>query len=311
MGLRSLLATVVAAGTWVPQVKFEAEASLELITSEQVGALYLVPTIFWSLLQTGHLGEMRSVRRLAYAGASMTPTLAQNLVEAVRPERFVNHFGSTEIYTFTIGPDGARKPGCAGRAGVFSEVRLVDPAPDAKPDQLVGPGDPGQVVVSMESLEAFGGYWRRPDADRTAIRDGWYFTGDLATTDEEGDLWVSGRVDDMINSGGENIYPDEIENALAASPDLSEVVVVGTPDDKWGHAVTAFVVGSPGDTPGQTLDKIERFARAESGLPSMKRPKRFVVVEQLPKSAVGKILRRRLAEGTCDRLADSTEGSRQ
>ncbi|GAW51820.1 AMP-dependent synthetase/ligase [Nocardioides sp. PD653-B2] len=307
MGLRTLLASVVAAGTWVPQAKFEAESSLDLITSEGVSALYLVPTIFWSLLETGRLEEATSVRRLAYAGASMTPTLAQKLADVVQPERFVNHFGSTEIYTFTIGPDAANKPGCAGRAGVFSEVRLVHPDPSASPEQTVAPGQQGQVVVSMQSLEAFGGYWHRPDADRSAIREGWYFTGDLATADEEGDLWVSGRVDDMINSGGENIYPEEIENALANSPDVREVVVVGTPDDKWGHAVTAFLVGAPDDSPSQTIEKIERFSRDESGLPSMKRPKRFVVVDQIPKSAVGKILRRRLTDGDFVRLADSGE----
>lgn len=309
MGLRSLLATVVAAGTWVPQAKFEAEASLDLMTSERVSALYLVPSIYWALLETGRLHEASSVRRLAYAGASMTPSLAQNLGATVQPERFVNHFGSTEIYTFTIGPDAARKPGCAGRAGVFSDVRLVDTGTEATPDQLARPGEQGQVAVSMRGPEAFAGYWHRPDADRKAIRDGWYFTGDLATADDDGDLWVSGRVDDMINSGGENIYPEEIENALASSPDLKEVVVVGTPDEKWGHAVTAFVVGSPGDSPSQTIEKLERFARDESHLPSMKRPKRFVVVDQIPKSAVGKILRRQLTDGDYTRLADSGEGT--
>jgi 2-furoate---CoA ligase len=295
----------------VPQATFDAEQTLDLITAEQISALYLVPTIYWSLMQTGRLDEATSLRKLAYAGAAMTPFLAQKLTEALAPERFVNHFGSTEIYTFTIGPDGAAKPGCAGRAGVFSRVRLVDPQPDASPDQIVAAGEQGQVAVSMQSPEAFTGYWHRPDADQKAIRDGWYFTGDLATADEDGDLWVAGRVDDMINSGGENIYPEEIENALAASPDLNEVIVVGTPHDKWGHAVTAFVVSAAGDTPDETLAKVGRFAREESGLPSMKRPKRIVVVDQIPKSAVGKILRRQLTAGEYTALADSADGTGQ
>lgn len=306
MGLRSLLATVLAAGTWVPQAKFDADASLELIVREEVGALYLVPTIFWALLQTGRLGEATSVRKLAYAGASMTPTLAEGLGETLNPERFVNHFGSTEIYTFSIGPDSMAKPGCAGRAGVFSRLRLVDPDPGAHPDQVVADGEQGQVAVSMNSPEAFAGYWNRPDADAKSIRDGWYFTGDLATTDEDGDLWVSGRVDDMINSGGENIYPEEIENALARCPDLAEVIVVGTPDAKWGHAVTAFVVGPPGVDPAHTLAKVEAYVRDASGLPSMKRPKRIVVVDRIPRSAVGKTLRRHLVAGDFSALADST-----
>jgi len=309
MGLRSLVASVLAAGTWVPQTTFAAEESLDLITSEKISALYLVPTIYWSLLQTGRLAEASSLRKLAYAGAMMTPTVAQTLSDLVHPDRFVNHFGSTEIYTFTIGPDVAAKPGCAGRAGIFSRVRLVDPDPDASPDQIVAPGQQGQIVVSMQSPEAFAGYWHRPEADRKAIRDEWYFTGDLATADQDGDLWVAGRVDDMINSGGENIYPDEIADALAVSPDLVEVVVAGTSHEKWGQAVTAFVVGLPGVAPGETLAKITRFAREESGLPSLKRPKRFVVVDRIPKSAVGKILRRQLTAGACTVLADSEEGT--
>lgn len=311
MGLRSLLASVLVAGTWVPQPRFDPQQSLELIISERVSALYLVPTIYWSLLETGRLGEATSVELLAYAGASMTPTLTDHLAETLHPHRFVNHFGSTEIYTFTIGPDCMAKPGCAGRAGVFSCVRLVDVDPEATPDRLVGRGERGQVAVSLQSPEAFTHYWHRPDADRRAIRDGWYFTGDLATTDEDGDLWVSGRVDDMINSGGENIYPQEIENALAASPDVREVVVAGTPHEKWGEVVTAFVVGAPPDTPAQTLAKISLYARTHSGLPPLKRPKRYVVVGQIPKSAVGKILRHRLTSGELTYLADSDHAVRQ
>ena len=111
----------------------------------------------------------------------------------------------------------------------------------------------------------------------------------------------------MINSGGENIYPEEIENALAACPDLDEVIVVGTPHDKWGHAVTAFVVAPAGAEPASTLAKVEAYARDASGLSSMKRPKRIVVVDQIPKSAVGKILRRQLTAGDFSTLAETAE----
>ena len=305
MGMRSLLASIVSAGTWVPQAKVDADETMELITSEKIDTLYLVPTIFWSLLQTGRLQEARSIKRLAYAGAAMTPALAGQLAEAVHPDQFVNHSGSTEIYTFTIGPNGTSKPGCAGRAGVFSRVRLIDPDPAARPDQLVGPGEQGQVAISMQSPEAFAGYWNRPDADELSIRDGWYFTGDLATTDADGDLWVSGRVDDMINSGGENLYPEEIERSLARCPELDNVIVGGTPHDKWGSAVTAFFVPRNGADPHSVLIEVERWVREQSDLPSLKRPKRFIAVKSIPTSAVGKVLRRRLIEGEYDVLADS------
>jgi 2-furoate---CoA ligase len=308
MGMRSLLASIAVGGTWVPQARFSAEESLELITGHSVTSLYLVPTVYWSLLATGRLPEAASVTRLAYAGAAMTPSLARALTETLRPEVFVNHFGSTEIYTFTICPDAAAKPGCAGRAGVFSRVRLVDPSPGALPDAVVAPGQQGQVAVSMDSPEAFGGYWRRPDASARAIRGGWYFPGDLATADEDGDFWVSGRTDDMIVSGGENIYPGEIEEALVRCPAIADVVVAGTPDDRWGHAVTAFVVPRPGLAPGQALAEVEGFVRGGSALPSLKRPKRLVAIERIPTSAVGKILRRELTEGHFTALAETTPG---
>jgi 2-furoate---CoA ligase len=298
MGLRTLLASIVVGGTWVGQAVFDAEESMQLIEAEGVSSLYLVPTIFWSLLRTGRLARARTLDRLAYAGAAMPPAMAEELVEAVRPTAFVNHFGSTEIYTFTIGPDVAAKPGSAGRAGIFSRVRLVAPEPGAPADALVGPGEQGQVIVSMASPEAFAGYWQRPDADARAIRDGWYYTGDLATTDEDGDLWVAGRVDDMINSGGENLYPDEIEAALVRCPGIDDVCVVGMPDERWGQAVTAFVVPAGGTDPATAAERAMAYARA--ALPALKRPKRVVVVEVIPRSGVGKTLRRTLVAGEFD-----------
>jgi 2-furoate---CoA ligase len=306
MGLRSLLATIVCGGTWVPQARFDADESLSLIERERITALYLVPTVYWSLLRAGRADRLRPVRRLAYAGATMTPAMAEELAATVRPEVFVNHFGSTEIYTFTIAPDVAAKPGSAGRAGMFARVRLVEPGPGASPGDVVGTGEQGQVAVSMASPEAFRGYWHRPDADRKAIRDGWYFTGDLAVADDDGDLWVSGRVDDMINSGGENIYPDEIEAALVRCPAISDVVVAGMPDDRWGQAVTAFVVARPGLAPGEAVGRVHRYACEGSGLPPLKRPKRVVIIASIPKSAVGKVLRRTLTEGNYTALAEGT-----
>ncbi|WP_091509573.1 MULTISPECIES: class I adenylate-forming enzyme family protein [Amycolatopsis] len=303
MGMRTLLSSVVTASTWVPQVRFDADEAMELVLREGVNSLYLVPTIFWSLLRTGRLAEAQSVEKISYAGAAMTTALAGQLTEALRPRKFVNHFGSTEIYTFSVGPNAAAKPGSAGRAGVFSRIRLVAPEPGAGPDDLVGPGEQGQLAVSMASPEAFSGYWNRPDANAKSIRDGWYFPGDLATADEDGDLWVAGRVDDMINSGGENIYPDEIEDALARCPAVREVVVAGTSDDRWGQAVTAFFVPEHGFAPGEAVEQVWRFAREGSGLPSLKRPKRVIAVPEIPKSAVGKILRRELGAGHYEVLA--------
>lgn len=306
MGVRTLLASILVAGTWVPQAGFDADTSLELIARDRVSALYLVPTIYWSLLRTGRMAEAAAaVTRIAYAGAPMTPALVEELAGTLDPEVFVNHLGSTEIYTFTISPDARKKPGSAGRAGVFSLVRLVDPH---DPTATVPPGTQGQIAVSMASPEAFRGYRNRPDANARAIRDGWYLTGDLAAEDGDGDLWVTGRVDDMINSGGENIYPDEIEDALARCPAVSAVVVVGLPDDRWGQAVSAFVVAAQDLSPERAVAHLAEYARDRSGLPAMKRPKRYIAVERIPTSAVGKILRRELTEGRYQPLAEARAG---
>ena len=204
----------------------------------------------------------------------MSSTLVRRCAEVFRPEVFVNHYGSTEIYTFTIGRDQQSKPGCAGRPAVNTRLRLT--------------GD-GEVLVHLSSDEAFGGYWNRPDADAKAIRDGWYHTGDTGRFDEDGDLWIQGRVDDMIISGGENVHPLEVEDVLAAHTGVLEVAVVGAPDDRLGHRVVAVVVGTAteGELDAHCLD---------SSLARFKRPREYRFVQSLPRSPSGKILRRLLRD---------------
>src|SRR6202035_4172663 len=134
--------------------------------------------------------------------------------------------------------------------------------------------------------ESFEGYWRRPDADAKSLRDGWYFTGDTGFVDRESDLFVTGRVDDMIITGGENVSPVEVESCLSLHPAVFEVAVVGLADEKWGKVVTAFVKRN-GPVTEQDL---EQFCRT-SGLANFKRPRRFVFVDALPKSPGGKLQR--------------------
>ena len=132
----------------------------------------------------------------------------------------------------------------------------------------------------MSSDEAFAGYWNRPDADERAIRDGWYHTGDVGRLDADGDLWLDGRLDDMIVSGGENIHPLEVEDVLARHPAVREVAVVGAPDDRLGHHVVAVVVG---DT---TAEELDAHCLASDALARFKRPREYRFVSELPKSAV-------------------------
>jgi 2-furoate---CoA ligase len=226
----------------------------------------------------------------------MLAPLTEACVKAFQPRVFVNHYGSTEIYTFSVRPDVHLKPGCAGRPGIHSALRVVTASTDrgVAPDATLPPGQKGEIIARLDSDEAFAGYWNRPDADARALRAGWYFTGDMGWVDEDGELYVAGRVDDMIISGGENIHPVEVEEVLGRHPQVRDVAVVGEPDEKWGERVVAFVVSA---TPALTAETLDRYCRESADLAAFKRPRRIVFVAEIPKTASGKILRRRLREG--------------
>jgi 2-furoate---CoA ligase len=271
---------------------------VSLIESEQITALYLIPTLFHDLVHAPGFRSERvtSVRKLAYAGAPMLAALTDACVKAFRPDVLVNHYGSTEIYTFSVFADVHAKPGCAGRPGIHSRLRIVTASTERRvtPDETVRPGEKGEIIASLDSDEAFAGYWNRPDADAKALRQGWYFTGDMGYVDDAGDLFVSGRVDDMIISGGENIHPVEVEEVLARHPQVKDVAVVGEPDEKWGERVVAFVVPA---SAGLSVEALDQHCRDSRDLASFKRPRHIIFVNEIPKTASGKILRRLLREG--------------
>jgi 2-furoate---CoA ligase len=276
MGMHSLLAMHLVGGCYVCQPEWDAETALALIERERISSLYLAPTLFHDLVTHPRRGDfdLSSVETLAYAGAAMTSALVERCIEAFSPRLFVNHYGSTEIYTYSIDRDQAAKPGCAGRPALNARLRL---------------GEEGEVLCHMSSDEAFAGYWNRPDADEQAIREGWFHTGDVGRLDEDGDLWLEGRLDDMIVSGGENIHPLEVEDVLARHPRVREVAVVGAPDERLGHHVVAVVVADD-----VTADELDAHCLASETLARFKRPREYRFVTELPKSPSGKILRRML-----------------
>jgi 2-furoate---CoA ligase len=292
MGVRLLLSMAAVGGCFVCQARFDPAEALKLIAREKITCLYLVPTLYHDLIHRPEFAgaDISKVRKLGFAGAAMTDGLLKRLDEAFRPDLFVNHYGSSEIYTFTICDDAVAKPGSAGKAGINQRIRVVM-LDSTDPNALAAVGEEGQIIAAMESSEAFRGYWNRPDADAKALHDGWYFTGDVGYMDADGDLFVTGRVDDMIISGGENVLPAEIESLLSMHPDVSEVVVVGLPDERWGQKVTAFVKAT-GDVSAEALDSYCR----QSDLANFKRPRGYVFIDEIPKSPVGKILRRKLRE---------------
>ena len=293
MGVRSLIAMSLIGGTFVCLPRFDAKRALDLIASEGITNLYLVPTLYHDLVHCEAFArsDISSVRKLGFAGASMTDGLLQKLAETFRPELFVNHYGSSEIYTFTIDQEAPAKPGSAGKAGINQQVKVVK-LNATSVSETAAVGEEGEVVALLAGDESFEGYWRRPDADARALREGWYFTGDTGYVDADGDLFVTGRVDDMIITGGENVSPVEIESCLSLHPAVLEVVVVGLPDERWGKIVTAFVKRSH----PVSEQELDRHCR-ETGLAAFKRPRSYVFVDAIPKSPVGKLLRRLLVAG--------------
>jgi 2-furoate---CoA ligase len=296
MGVRSLLAMALVDGTFVCMPRFDAGAALRAIAAEHITNLYLVPTLYHDLLAHPAWAEtdVASVVKLGFAGAPMPSALVQRLQAAFEPQLFVNHYGSSEIYTFTIEPDASRKSGSAGRAGINARIRVVKLGTLA-PDQLAEVGEEGQIIAELAGDEAFEGYWNRPDVDAKALRAGWYFTGDTGYIDDDGDLFVTGRVDDMILSGGENISPVELESVLSLHPAVDEVAVAGLPDERWGQRVVAFVKRKRPVSANALDEHCRRSAVAD-----FRRPRQYVFVREVPKSPVGKILRRKLVAGDYD-----------
>ena len=293
MGVRSLLAMSLIGGAFICLPRFDVKGALAAIERERVTNLYLVPTLYHDLVHHAAFADtdISSVRKLGFAGAPMTDGLLQKLQAAFQPELFVNHYGSSEVYTFSIAENAVAKPGSAGRAGLNQMIRVIKLG-QSDPHSLATTSEEGEVAVLMSGDEAFEGYWKRPESDAKSLRQGWYLTGDTGYLDPDGDLFVTGRVDDMIITGGENVSPVEVESCLSLHPAVGEVAVVGLPDARWGKLVTAFVQRRA-EVSEAALDAHCR----SSGLAPFKRPRAYVFVVEVPKSPVGKLLRRKLVAG--------------
>ena len=297
MGIRQLLTSGLLGGHWAAMPQFDAGKALARIAAERISALFLVPTLYHDIVSHPDIAtaDISSVSNISYAGMPMLGALIERCAEVFQPRHFQNFYGSSEVFTFTVCDHVADKPGCAGTGGVRQTIRIVraDADPVVAPAETVPQGETGEIISSMDSPESFAGYWKRPDADAKAIRDGWYFTGDLGYIDEDGELYVVGRVDDMIISGGENIHPEEVEDVLTASPLVGQAAVIGVADERWGERVVAFI--EPADK-GATALALDGHC-LDSGLARFKRPRAYVFVAEIPRSGAGKLLRRHLRDG--------------
>ena len=269
--------------------RFDPGAWLIDVSSRRPTLTLLVPATMRAIIDhpAWQQTDLSSLR-MAAAGSS---TIPDSLIAAfhARGVTVTQIYGSTETGPVSIylrAEDARRKAGSAGKAALHAEMRLVD-----ENDRDVPQGQVGEILVRAPNVMQ--GYWKDPD--NPSFRDGWFRSGDLAHQDEEGFFYVVGRSKDMIISGGENIYPAELENVLAGCADIAEAAVIGLEDAQWGEVAVVAVARKP----GSALDAAGVMKLFEGALARYKHPRRVVFIESLPKNAMGKVqkfeLRRAIA----------------
>ncbi len=284
-----LLPTLLKGGTCLLEPAWRPDRALSLIEQRGVTFLFGVTTMYQSLLQHPRWAEtdLSSVHVLMSGGAPIPESLLQAYLE--RGLRLMQGYGLTEAspgVTFLRGEDNLRRVGSAGTACFFTDVRLrgIDDSPPAV-------GEVGEVQVSGRNVSA--GYWRNTEATAgSRTEDGWLRTGDLARADAEGYLTIVDRLKDMIISGGENIYPAEVEAAIYQHSDVAECAVIGVPDAYWGEVGRAVVVPRP----GVALTEADVLSHLDGRLARYKIPRSVLVVDELPHNASGKLLKTRVRE---------------
>jgi fatty-acyl-CoA synthase len=285
--------------------EFDAERVLDLIDAEGATHLFVASRTWSGLLEEAERRDDfdgSSLELGVYGAAPMPPSLLEQCME-VFCDDYATAYGMTEMgpcATF-IRPDEVREQlGSVGRAAPNHEVRIVepteteDPADPVMPEDTVPQGDTGEIILS--GPPRMREYWGLPEKTDDAIRDEWFFTGDAGYFNEDGYLFLVDRIDDMIISGGENIYPTEVENVLYQHDGVVEVAVIGEEDDEWGERVTAYVVAD-GDFDAETL---EAFCLDHDELADFKRPRTYHFVDELPRNPSGKIQKFKLREQTAD-----------
>ena len=262
--------------------RFDAGHWLADVAARRPTLSVLVPAMMAAII--GHPDRQRSdlsPLRMIHAGSMIVP---DSLIQAfhARGVPVGQIYGSTETAPFAtvlLREDAQTKLGSAGKPALHCEIRLVaDP-------ELAGEAAEGVGEVWVRGPNVMRGYWNAPEATKAALVDGWYRTGDLARRDADGFYWIVGRSKDVIISGGENIYPAELENVLADCSDIAEAAVIGLADRKWGEAACACIVRAP----GAKLDETAVLALFRDRLARYKHPRRVLFMNSLPKTAMGKV----------------------
>jgi fatty-acyl-CoA synthase len=279
---QTLLPTFIKGGCSVLMPAWDVDLCYSLIDRHRITWMFGVTTMFASLAQSPKwaTADLSSVRCLMSGGAPIPEGLIRTYQE--RGLVFCQGYGLTETSpgaTFLEAWESVRKVGSAGVPMFFTSVRVVRPD-----DTDVVTGEPGEVLIKGPNVTP--GYWQNTQATSAALTgDGWFHSGDIATQDDENHLYIVDRVKDMFISGGENVYPAEVENVIFDHPSVAEVAVIGVPDEKWGEVGKAFVVCRP----GTELDPEELRGFLLGRLAKYKIPVHVEVVVGLPRTASGKV----------------------
>ncbi len=275
-------------GTVVVTRGFRPRGYLELVQRHRVTSSFLVPTMYKAILDLPdhQKYDTSSLRVLNSGGAPMPVELKRRVVERFGPILF-EHYASTEtLILCTIGGRAMlERPKSVGRPVYDVHLKLVDDEGREVPQ-----GEVGEIYIKAPSL--FSGYYNDEENNHRSFRDGWFTLGDLGRFDEEGYLYIVDRKTDMVISGGENIYPKEVEEVLQAHPKVSEVAVVGVPDPHWGEALKALIILKP----GQSSSEEEILDYCAAHLADYLKPKSVEFVEDFPRSPMGKVLKRKIRQ---------------
>ncbi|WP_394777738.1 class I adenylate-forming enzyme family protein [Undibacterium sp.] len=270
---------------------FEPTAYLKALTTHRVTAINLVPTMLQMLLDAPAFAQtdVSALRQVIYGASPMPRAVINRAMQHWGRHRFWQYYGQTEVplCIAVLRPEDHTEEllGACGRPALDVELRLLD-----EQGQQVPPGTPGEIVVRAPSAVA--GYYNATELNADTFRQGWVHTRDIGMLDSRGYLHIKDRTSDMIITGGYNVYPREVEDALSLHPAVKECAVVGTADDKWVEAVTAVVVLHD----GQSASQQELTDWVAERLASYKKPRHVIFSAEIPKTAVGKINRKQLRD---------------
>ncbi|MFB5196399.1 long-chain-fatty-acid--CoA ligase [Neobacillus sp. KR4-4] len=285
-----LISGVALGATHIIHRDFHPVKTLQAIQEHKITHLFAVPAMYNFLLQVPNAADydLSSIKRVGYGAAPMAPELVKKSIQLFKTEQFYNLCGLTEAGPggILLDPEGHKLHlGKGGKPIFLTETRVIN-----EEGKDVLPGVIGEFIVRSDMVMKE--YYKKTEETKSTLKNGWLYTGDLATIDEEGYITLVDRKKDMIISGGENVYSVEVESVLFEHPNVLDAAIIGLPDEVWGEAVCAIIVPKE----GTEIDELELKSFCRQKLAGYKVPRRIFIEKELPRNASGKVLKYQLRE---------------